>query len=116
MEGIVTNVVPYGCFVHVDENTTGLIHISEITHGFVSNIHEYANIGQRMYVKVLDVDGDRNQLRLSLKGAPKQVVARRTRRPRFAYQKKQLLPPSRIGFNSIEEKMPQWIKEYQFND
>lgn len=116
VEGIVTNVLPYGIFVHIDAQTTGLIHISEIVHGYVSDIHHFGHIGQRVIVKILDVDTDKKQLKLSLKSAPKQVKYQRLRRHRYNVLKKQLLPTSRIGFESLKKQLPQWVKEYQKND
>ena len=116
VEGIVTNVLPYGVFVHIDAETTGLIHISEIKNGFVSDINKFASVGQRLIVKVLEVDHDRKQLKLSLKSAPKQINHYRSRHSRNLTQKKQLLPPNKIGFASLEAKLPEWVKESLNND
>ena len=43
----------YGAFVEVDDEYQGLIHISEISDGFVSDIHNFLEIGETIYVKVL---------------------------------------------------------------
>lgn len=111
VEGIITNVVNYGAFVHVDASTTGLIHISEITHGFVDDIYRYVAVGERVNLKVVDVDEQKQQLKLSLKGAPRNYKTYRKRRSRILTQKKDLVPKSKIGFESLEQKMPEWIKE-----
>lgn len=74
VEGIVTNVTSYGAFVLIDTHTSGLIHISEVTSGFVNDIHQFLSTGQRVYCRVLSVDEDRNQLKLSLKHVSKKQV------------------------------------------
>lgn len=56
LTGTVTGIQPYGAFVALDEETQGLVHISEITYGFVKDIHDYLSVGQEVKVKVLDVD------------------------------------------------------------
>lgn len=113
VEGIVTNVTSYGAFVLIDTHTSGLIHISEVTSGFVNDIHHFLSTGQRVYCRVLSVDEDRNQLKLSLKHVSKKTSPRTQRRERVLMNKKSLVPSSTIGFKSLKEKMPEWIKEKQ---
>ncbi|NLW28408.1 MAG: S1 RNA-binding domain-containing protein [Erysipelothrix sp.] len=113
VEGIVTNVTSYGAFVLIDTHTSGLIHISEVTSGFVNDIHQFLSTGQRVYCRVLSVDEDRNQLKLSLKHVSKKTSPRTQRRERVLMNKKSLVPSSTIGFKSLKEKMPEWIKEKQ---
>ena len=45
--GKVTGIQPYGAFVALDDETQGLVHISEITYGFVKDINEFLNCGAR---------------------------------------------------------------------
>ena len=116
IEGIITNVVNYGAFVHVDASTTGLIHISEITHGYVTDIHRYVEVGTRVNVKVVDIDETKQQLKLSLKSAPRNYKTYRKRRGRMLTQKSMLVPKNQIGFESLRQKMPEWIKEQMSND
>ncbi len=61
--GKVTGIQPYGAFVALDEETQGLVHISEITHGFVKDVNEHLKIGDEVSVKVLAVEaeGKKNQ-------------------------------------------------------
>ena len=67
VKGTVTGIESYGIFVSLDEYYSGLIHISEISHDFVKNIHDYVEIGDIIYVEVLDVDEKLSQLKLSIK-------------------------------------------------
>jgi len=63
-EGIVTGVVKFGLFVAFD-GLEGLVHISEIAWGHVKNPAEFAEVGDKVSVKIIGVDGDK--LSLSIK-------------------------------------------------
>ena len=56
LEGTVTGIQPYGAFVSLDDETQGLIHVSEIQSGFTKNIHEVLQIGDPVHVQVIDID------------------------------------------------------------
>ena len=45
LTGKVTGIQPYGAFVALDDNTQGLVHISEITHGYVKDINDHLKVG-----------------------------------------------------------------------
>lgn len=64
---IVTGFKEYGIFVSVDEEYNGLIHISEISESFVKNVMDYSDIGEAIYAKVIEVDDNIKQLKLSIK-------------------------------------------------
>ena len=65
----VIGIQHYGIFIKCidDESYTGLIHISEISKGYVKDVTQYLHIGERVRVKILDYDLVYNQCRLSLK-------------------------------------------------
>ena len=50
IRGTVTGIESYGVFVSCDDYYTGLIHISEISHGFVKNITDFVHIGDLIFV------------------------------------------------------------------
>ncbi len=108
IEGKVTGIQPYGAFVALDSQNTGLIHISEISDGFVKDISKYVQVGDQIKVKIIDFDKKHHQARLSLKALNKPRV-RKTRHP-HSYQKPSL-PSSKLGFQSIASRMDQWIKD-----
>jgi len=56
MEGIVTNVTNFGAFVDIGVHQDGLIHISRLSDSFVKNPHDVVAVGDRVQVKVLEVD------------------------------------------------------------
>lgn len=65
LEGIVTNVTAFGAFVDVGVHQDGLVHISRLADRYVSDPNEVAKAGQRMKVRVLEVDMDRKRISLS---------------------------------------------------
>ncbi|MGQ0514436.1 S1 RNA-binding domain-containing protein, partial [Bacillus sp. D-CC] len=53
--GKVTGIQDYGAFVALDAETQGLVHISEITNGYVKDIHDFLKVGDTVEVKVLSL-------------------------------------------------------------
>jgi predicted RNA-binding protein with RPS1 domain len=105
VEGKITGIKPYGAFLVLNDGTVGLIHISELSDTFVRSIEQYVTVNQTVDVKVIDVDKDSGQLRLSIKALHKNY------RKQMMFKKVKGVPEMIIGFKSIEEKMPIWIKE-----
>ena len=56
--GRVSGIQPYGAFVSFGEDVSGLIHISELSNGFVRDVNKFVNINDYVMVKVIDVDKD----------------------------------------------------------
>lgn len=69
LNGIVTNVTNFGCFVDVGIKENGLVHISELADRFVSNPTEVVSLHQHVRVKVISVDAERRRIQLSMKNA-----------------------------------------------
>ena len=67
LEGRVTGIQPYGAFVALDEETQGLIHISECHHGFVEDIQKYLEVGQKIKVMIIDIDEYTKKISLSVR-------------------------------------------------
>ncbi|WP_085991490.1 S1 domain-containing post-transcriptional regulator GSP13 [Oceanobacillus senegalensis] len=108
LDGKVTGIQPYGAFIALDEETQGLVHISEITHGFVKDINDHLTVGDEVKVKVLNVDEEKNKVSLSIRAteeAPKQQA-----KP----AKKQQAPKQEsdtAGFNTLKDKLQEWIEQ-----
>ena len=66
-KGTVSGIEKYGIFVNLDDNYTGLIHISEISTNFVRDPNKFAKIGENIYVEILGVDEQNKRLNLSIK-------------------------------------------------
>ncbi|HEX8496174.1 MAG TPA: 30S ribosomal protein S1 [Actinomycetales bacterium] len=67
--GKVTKLVPFGAFVRVDEGIEGLVHISELAERHVELPEQVVQVGDSIFVKVIDIDLERRRISLSLKQA-----------------------------------------------
>lgn len=94
----VTDIKPYGAFVSLEDKYSGLIHISEITDGYVRNIEDYIKIGDVLNVKIIDVDDSKHQVKLSTKetlGKNSSVKIKETK----------------LGFLPLKDNLDEWIRE-----
>lgn len=67
VEGTVTQVVPFGAFVRLDDGIEGLVHISELANRYVSHPHEVVKEGDRVQVRILNIDPEARRMGLSIK-------------------------------------------------
>ena len=67
--GNVTKLVPFGAFVRVHEGIEGLVHISELAERHVEIPEQVVQVGDEIFVKVIDIDLERRRISLSLKQA-----------------------------------------------
>jgi small subunit ribosomal protein S1 len=67
VRGRVTKVVTFGAFVEIHPGVEGLVHISELAAHHVENPREVVNQGDELSVRIIEIDGDRRRLSLSLK-------------------------------------------------
>lgn len=101
IEGTVTGIESYGIFLSIDENVSGLIHISEISDSYVRNIFDCAKINDVICAKVLDFDSTGKKLKLTIKdfncldGSVGNVRIQETG----------------LGFGKLAKALPFWIKE-----
>lgn len=65
--GIVNNITNFGCFVDIGIKESGLVHISQLKEGFVSDVNEVVKLHQHVVVKVLEVDHSKKRLQLTMK-------------------------------------------------
>jgi small subunit ribosomal protein S1 len=67
--GRVTKLVPFGAFVRVEEGIEGLVHISELADRHVEIPEQVVQVGEEIFVKIIDIDLERRRISLSLKQA-----------------------------------------------
>ncbi|REE83518.1 uncharacterized protein BX611_0809 [Lutibacter oceani] len=67
LPGIVNNITNFGCFVDIGIKESGLIHVSNLSDKFVSDVTEIVSLHQQVIVKVLEIDIARKRIQLSLK-------------------------------------------------
>ncbi|MCI7242018.1 MAG: CvfD/Ygs/GSP13 family RNA-binding post-transcriptional regulator [Bacilli bacterium] len=95
----VTGIQEYGAFVNIDNEHDGLIHISEISYGYVKNINDYVKIGDKIYAEIINVDDKTNQLRLSIKDIDYKNDGSRLKR----------IAETKSGFEPLKDNLDEWI-------
>lgn len=64
--GIVNNITNFGCFVDIGIKESGLVHISQLKQGYISDVNEVVKLHQHVEVKVLEVDVVKKRIQLSM--------------------------------------------------
>lgn len=100
IKGRVSGITKYGIFVHIDLSYNGLIHISEISNEFISNIEDYVKMGETIYCQVLDIDETKQHLKLSIKNINYK-----------AETEPNMIEETRLGFLPLKNALPEWVKE-----
>jgi uncharacterized protein len=67
LEGVVTNVTAFGAFVDVGVHQDGLVHVSQLADRFVKDPSEVVKVGEKIRVRVLEVDLNRKRISLTAK-------------------------------------------------
>ncbi len=98
IRGCVTGIEKYGIFVTLDEYYSGLIHISEISDGFVKDINNIVSIGDTIRVRVVEVDDDAFHVKLSIKNLNYHVNSNNTK-----------IKETEKGFDTLEKELKNWI-------
>lgn len=94
LEGIVRNVTDFGAFVDIGLHNDGLVHKSQMANHYVTNPTEVVSVGQRVKVRVLDIDLEREKIALTMKD-PSAPQAARPSIPRPAQSSATPSRPSR---------------------
>jgi uncharacterized protein len=66
LPGIVNNITAFGCFVDIGIKESGLVHISQLKEGYVSDVNEVVKMHQHVQVKVVEVDEARKRIQLTM--------------------------------------------------
>lgn len=80
--GVVTNLTRFGAFVDIGVKQDGLVHVSEIANRYISDPGEALKLGQKVQVKVMEVDVNRKRIALSIKQASGEERVQGDRKPR----------------------------------
>ncbi|WP_203363170.1 S1 domain-containing post-transcriptional regulator GSP13 [Bacillus sp. REN10] len=103
--GKVTGIQPYGAFIALENGMQGLVHISEITHGYVKNIHDHLQVGEEVTVKVISVNEQEGKISLSIRATmeSKSASIHEVRRIKLGENSE--------GFNTLKHKLKEWIEQ-----
>ncbi len=94
--GVVTNITRFGAFVDIGVKQDGLVHVSEISHKYITDPSEVLKLNQQVKVKVTDVDVARKRIALSIKQTE--------------------IPPAKNTFNKPKGQLGKTEKEPTMND
>ena len=104
----ITGIQPYGAFASLPDCTSGLIHISEISDKFVRDVEYFVHVGEVIRVKVIDIDEQTHQAKLSLKA----IHAVNKRKYKRAYKShREKIQETPLGFSPLKDKLPEWIAQ-----
>lgn len=95
--GVVTNITRFGAFIDIGVKQDGLVHVSEISHKYITDPNEALKLGQKVTVKVLEVDGQRKRIALSIKQT--QDAPARRDKPQHHKREEQQKPPQELNMN-----------------
>lgn len=95
----ITGIQTYGAFVSTNDNIEGLIHISEISYGYVKNINDYIRIGDKIYAEVIGYNDDNKQLKLSIKDIDYKNNGVKLKR----------IAETKKGFQPLKDNLDMWI-------
>ena len=100
IKATVTGVQKYGAFVNTDEYE-GLIHISEISYGYVKNVNDFLKVGDNIFVEVVEIDDEDNHLKLSIKDIDYKKDGTKLKR----------MAETKNGFQPLKDNLEIWINE-----
>ncbi|CAK8054669.1 CvfD/Ygs/GSP13 family RNA-binding post-transcriptional regulator [Eupransor demetentiae] len=112
VRGVVTGIQPYGAFVKLDEQTQGLVHISEFKSGVVKDLKSELKVGDQVDVIVLDIDQYNQKISLSIRQVQMEklkdfpIIKNMNMKRRF-WTNYHL----DYGFAPIAKLRPEWIHE-----
>ena len=100
VKGTITGIEKYGAFIKIDEEYSGLIHISEISEFFVKDINDYVTLGETIKVQIIEIDEKNKQLKLSIKN----IDYRNNKK------KKVKIKETKSGFSTLKLLLNDWIE------
>lgn len=105
IEGKVTDIMNYGVFVKINDEKSGLVHISEVSKDYVEDIHTVLKSGDVVKVKVLSID-EKGKIGLSIKKALPQ-----TRENKFSYTDKKENIKEKKGPMTLDDMLSKFLKD-----
>lgn len=110
--GIVTNVTNFGAFVDIGVHQDGLVHISRLSNRFVKDPRDVVSPGDRVTVRVIEVNLEKNQIALSMKPETEVVRKQQGERPSQPNQERR----QDRGPNRQQNRSPQPAKDQKRRD
>ena len=99
IKGEVSGITDYGVFLKLENGYNGLIHISEISEKYVSNIERLYILGDVVSAKIMEIDDEKKQIKLSIKQNNDKKA------------KKKTIEEKGEGFKPLRDNLDKWVKE-----
>ena len=103
LDGKVVSIMPFGAFVSIGDNQSGLVHISEVSADYVKDINDRLKIGDSVRVKVIKID-ENGRINLSIKKAAEKEKPR-IKREHVREQNKRVCPADVDLFTKPDENL-----------
>lgn len=100
VKGTVTGIKQYGAFVKFQDGSSGLIHISEFSDGYVKKLEDFVKVGDEIEVQVIEFNEEIQKYNLSIKKAA----------GKLSKSKKEVINLT-IGFDSLEKALDGWVEK-----
>lgn len=101
IDGTVSGITKFGVFVDLGEKQTGIVHISEVAHGYIEDINTLLKVEDPVKVKVLSIDG--NKIGLSIRQTQPKEGMDEEKRPHRVQSKQSI--------ESFEAKMKSFLRD-----
>ncbi len=114
LEGKVKTITNFGAFVALEDNKTGMVHISEVANAYVSDIRQHLTEGQDVKVMVIGLDSGKINLSIKRLEAKPQTAPRREPRQEQSHpQRTAPLPPAapKSADQLFEERLKAFMTE-----
>lgn len=95
----INGITKYGIFTKIDKDYTGLIHISEISNRYIYDIRKLYVIGEDIDCKILSIDEEKKQIKLSLKEI------------NLLNNPDKILKEGGRGFKPLKENLDNWVEK-----
>ena len=95
----ITGIQKYGAFASLPNDYNGLIHISEISYGYVKNISDFFNVGDDIYAEVMNINDEEKKIKLSIKDVDYKKSGVKLKR----------MAETKSGFEPLREHLDGWI-------
>ncbi|MFH5811849.1 CvfD/Ygs/GSP13 family RNA-binding post-transcriptional regulator, partial [Companilactobacillus sp. FL22-1] len=103
--GTISGIQSYGVFVKLDDDHQGLIHISELKHGFVSDLEKQYQVGDQIEVIVMGIDEYNQKISLSVRALEPEKIGRPILHKHFWTNYR-----NHIGYKTVADHKSEWVK------
>jgi uncharacterized protein len=107
--GVVTNITRFGAFVDIGVKQDGLVHVSEISHTFITDPNEILKLNDKVMVKITEVDIPRKRIALSIKQTQEAPAKKGGNRQ---YNNERTKAPQPVETNNINDALSMLKKKF----